>query len=480
MRPTLSFDETIRKDRMLKHHHNKKMTGEVDMLHGPLLRKIVLFAIPLLLSGVLQQSFNSVDIAVVGRYCSSQALAAVGSNTVIIGLLVNLFLGISIGANVVIARCIGQGRREEAAKASSTVMVMSAIFGIFLGLLGVVASRPLLEIVGTPEDVLPKATLYLKLYFLGIPFLVIYNFGSAVLRSVGDTKRPFECLVAGGIVNVLLNLVLVLGFGLDVAGVALGTTMSNLVSALLLLRILAREQGALRLDIRHLVFDGHMAGEVLRIGVPAGVQAAVFPLSNVFILSAINTFGAAGSAGSAAALNYEYYCYYLIAAFANASVAFTGQNYGAGLTRRCDRVFLICLGMGAATCALANVSIVLARDFFVGIFSADAAVAAFGNIRVEHVLMFQFIAASYEVAGATMRGMGRSLLPAIITIFGTCIVRIGWVSLFHAGYIPADMGALLDIYPITWVLTGILMIVAYLIVRRRAYASSRQDFTSPD
>lgn len=459
------------------------MRGEVDMLHGPLLRKIVVFAIPLLLSGVLQQSFNSVDIAVVGRYCSSQALAAVGSNTVIIGLLVNLFLGISIGANVVIARCIGQDRRADAARASSTVMIMSAVFGVFLGLAGAVLSRPLLELVGTPDDVLDKATLYLKLYFLGVPFLVVYNFGSAVLRSVGDTKRPFECLVAGGIVNVLLNLVLVLMFGMDVAGVALGTSMSNLVSAGLLVRILSREKGALRLDSRNLVFDRSLAGEVLRIGVPAGVQAAVFPLSNVFILSAINTFGAAGSAGSAAALNYEYYCYYLIAAFANASVAFTGQNYGAGLARRCDRVFLICLAMGASTCALANVVIVLARDFFVGIFSADAAVAAFGNIRVEHVLMFQFIAASYEVAGATMRGMGRSLLPAVITIFGTCIVRIVWVSFFHSGYIRHDMGALLDVYPVTWIMTGLLMLGAYAIVRHKAYAqisSNQERMSSPE
>lgn len=451
------------------------MRGEVDMLHGPLLKKIIVFAIPLLLSGVLQQSFNSVDVAVVGRFCSRQSLAAVGSNAVVIGLLVNLFLGISIGANVVIANFIGRGKREEASKASATVMVMSGVFGFFLAVVGMLASRPILEMVATPEDVLPKATLYLKLYFVGVPFLVIFNFGSAVLRSVGDTRRPFNCLVAGGVANVALNLILVLWFGMDVEGVALGTTVSNLVSALLLLRILVREKGALRLDLRHLCFDRSMDSEVLRIGLPAGIQAAVFPLSNVFILSAINSFGADGSAGSAAALNYEYYCYYLIAAFANASVAFTGQNYGAGLCRRCDRIFLICLALGAFTCAVANIGIVIFREFFIGLFTAEPQVKVFGYIRIEHVLLFQSIAASYEVAGATMRGMGRSLLPAIITIFGTCIVRIAWVSLFHAGYIPDDMGALLDVYPITWVLTGVLMLSTYALVRRRAYSHISLD-----
>lgn len=454
--------------KLMKHRSNK-MKGEVDMLHGPLLGKIVIFAIPLLLSGVLQQSFNSVDVAVVGRFCSSQSLAAVGSNAVIIGLLVNLFLGISIGANVVIARCIGQGRREDAGRASSTVMVMALTFGTVLGVLGLFTARPLLEFVDTPFDVLPKATLYLRLYFLGVPFLVIYNFASAVLRSVGDTRRPFICLVWGGLINVILNLLLVLWFGLDVEGVAIGTAMSNFVSSFLLVRILIKEKGALRLDWRHLVYDRRLAKEVLRIGVPAGVQAAVFPLSNVFILSAINTFGAAGSAGSAAALNYEYYCYYLIAAFANASIAFTGQNYGAGLRQRCDRIFLICLALGAITCFTANLCIVLAEDFFVGIFTPEKEVAVFGNIRLEHVLLFQWIATSYEVAGATMRGMGRSLLPTIITIFGTCIVRIVWVWFFHNGFIEHNMGALLDVYPVTWIMTGIMMLITYFIVRRHAY-----------
>ncbi|MBD5204250.1 MAG: MATE family efflux transporter [Bacteroidales bacterium] len=446
-----------------------KIRGEVDMLQGPLLKKIVVFAIPLLLSGVLQQSFNSVDVAVVGRYCSRQSLAAVGSNGVVIGLLVNLFLGISIGANVVIANCIGRGKREDAARATSTVMVMSAIFGVFLGVIGILASGSILRAIATPDDVLPRAEVYLRLFFIGVPFLVVFNFASAVLRSVGDTRRPFNCLVAGGVVNVGLNLLLVLIFDLDVAGVAIATSVSNVVSATLLVRILMRERGDLRLDMRQLRFDRELAGEVLRIGVPAGVQAAVFPLSNVFILSAINTFGADGSAGSAAALTYEYYCYYLIAAFASASVAFTGQNYGAGKYRRCDRIFLICLAMGAASCAIANIGITIYREWFVGLFTSEPDVSSYGYIRIEHVLLFQFIASSYEVAGASMRGMGKSVLPALITIFGTCIVRIWWVSMFQAGYIPHDMGKLLDIYPITWILTGLMMLTVYRIVRRKAY-----------
>ena len=392
-----------------------------------------------------------------------------GRNGVVIVLLVNLFLGISIGANVVIANCIGRGKREDAARATSTVMVMSAIFGVFLGVIGILASGSILRAIATPDDVLPRAEVYLRLFFIGVPFLVVFNFASAVLRSVGDTRRPFNCLVAGGVVNVGLNLLLVLIFDLDVAGVAIATSVSNVVSATLLVRILMRERGDLRLDMRQLRFDRELAGEVLRIGVPAGVQAAVFPLSNVFILSAINTFGADGSAGSAAALTYEYYCYYLIAAFASASVAFTGQNYGAGKYRRCDRIFLICLAMGAASCAIANIGITIYREWFVGLFTSEPDVSSYGYIRIEHVLLFQFIASSYEVAGASMRGMGKSVLPALITIFGTCIVRIWWVSMFQAGYIPHDMGKLLDIYPITWILTGLMMLTVYRIVRRKAY-----------
>lgn len=446
---------------------------EIDMLHGPLFKKILLFSIPLIMSGVLQQSFNSVDVAVVGRFCDRQALAAVGSNGMVIALIVNLFLGLSIGANVIIARHIGSGERERAQRAVSTVMRMSVLCGVVMTLIGVTVSRPILTAMATPPDVIDKATLYLRLYFLGIPFLVIYNFGSAVLRSVGDTQRPFYCLVAGGILNVIVNLVLVAGFGMDVAGVAIGTVVSNVVSSLLLVRILMREQYPLRLDLSRMPLDRRELSEIVRIGMPAGLQGVVFPFSNVFIMAGINTFGSAGSAGSAAALNFEYYCYFVIASFASAAVAFTSQNYGAGNRERCSAVFRHCLILSALSCGLLNIGITLEKEFFAGLFTTRPEVLEYAYIRIESVLLFQFIASSYEIAGACMRGLGYSMTPTVITVFGTCLLRVGWVWLFMQGNMISGMDGLLSVYPVTWTLTGIAVVAAYLIVRRKAYARLR-------
>ncbi|MCM1377384.1 MAG: MATE family efflux transporter [Prevotella sp.] len=441
------------------------------MTHGPLFGKIFSFALPLIASGILQQSFNSVDVAVVGRFCSPQSLAAVGSNGMIIALIVNLFLGISIGANVVIARYIGQEYLGSVKKAVQTVMSLSVVVGVMLMFVGFFAAKPILEAISTPDDVLDKATLYLRLYFLGMPAMMVYNFGSAVLRSVGDTKRPFYCLVAGGVINVALNLLLVLEFKMDVAGVAIGTLVSSLISALLLLRVMTHEEEPLRLDINDFLVDKAELWKMLKIGVPAGIQGMVFPLSNTFIVSGINTFGAAGSAGSAAAINYEYYCYFLVASFASAAVAFTSQNYGAGFSRRCNEVFRHCLLMAVLFCGIANLTIAWQKDFFVGIFSSDPEVMEYGCLRIAVVLMFQWIASSYEIAGACMRGLGYSMTPTLITIFGTCAMRIAWIWFFHHTDYLTAYSELLMIYPITWILTGIAVTVAYYIVRRRAYTT---------
>ncbi|MCM1429388.1 MAG: MATE family efflux transporter [Clostridium sp.] len=441
------------------------------MTHGPLFGKIFSFALPLIASGILQQSFNSVDVAVVGRFCSPQSLAAVGSNGMIIALIVNLFLGISIGANVVIARYIGQEYLGSVKKAVQTVMSLSVVVGVMLMFVGFFAAKPILEAISTPDDVLDKATLYLRLYFLGMPAMMVYNFGSAVLRSVGDTKRPFYCLVAGGVINVALNLLLVLEFKMDVAGVAIGTLVSSLISALLLLRVMTHEEEPLRLDINDFLVDKAELWKMLKIGVPAGIQGMVFPLSNTFIVSGINTFGAAGSAGSAAAINYEYYCYFLVASFASAAVAFTSQNYGAGFSRRCNEVFRHCLLMAVLFCGIANLTIAWQKDFFVGIFSSDPEVIEYGCLRIAVVLMFQWIASSYEIAGACMRGLGYSMTPTLITIFGTCAMRIAWIWFFHHTDYLTAYSELLMIYPITWILTGIAVTVAYYIVRRRAYTT---------
>ncbi|MDE5810639.1 MAG: MATE family efflux transporter [Muribaculaceae bacterium] len=446
-----------------------KKSNKIDMLNGPLMGKILLFALPLMASGALQQSFNSVDVAVVGRYCNPQSLAAVGSNGMIISLIVNLFIGISVGANVVIAHYIGRKDDNAVKKAVDTIMSLAIICGVILLFFGVVTARPILEAISTPHDVIDLATVYLRIYFLGMPFFMIYNFGSAILRSIGDTRRPFYCLVAGGIVNVILNLVLVLFFDMGVAGVAIATVASNVVSALLLLVILAREEEPYRVNIFRFSVNRPELSKMLKIGMPAGIQGMVFSFSNIFIVSGINTFGAAGSAGSAAALNFEYYCYFVIVAFNSAAVAFTGQNYGAGKIERCNRVFTLCSVMALVGCAILNVLIVWKKEFFISFFTTDPDVAHFGYIRLTVVLLFQFVATSYEVSGACMRGLGYSMTPTVLTIFGTCFLRIAWVYLFHHTTIIDGMDALLMVYPISWILTGISVLIAYFIIRRKAY-----------
>ena len=309
----------------------------IDMLNGGLFRKILMFALPLMASGILQQSFNSIDVAVVGRFASSQALAAVGSNGMIISIMVNLFLGISVGANVVISNYIGQRNEQGIRKAVRTVSFIALWSGLLLLVLGVSLARPILELMNTPHDVIDLATLYLRIYFLGMPFMMIYNFGAAILRSMGDTKRPFYSLIAAGIINTGLNLVLVIGFEMSVAGVAIATVASNIVSASIIVFLLLREKEPFRLEWKKITVERNEFRHMLRIGVPAGVQGMVFSFANIFVQSSINGFGSDAVAGSAAAINYEYYCFFVISAFAQAAVAFVSQNYGAGQIDRCKK-----------------------------------------------------------------------------------------------------------------------------------------------
>ncbi len=444
-------------------------TIKIDMTHGPLLRKIVIFALPLIASGILQQSFNSVDVAVVGRYCGHQALAAVGSNGMVINILINLFLGISVGANVVISNYIGQRNHDGIAKAIRTVAALALASGFALALLGATVSRPILEMMGTPDDVIDLATLYLQIYFAGMPFLMIYNFGASVLRSMGDTRRPFYSLVAAGVINVGLNLLLVIVFDMGVAGVAVATVISNAVNAAITVWFLVREREPFKLEVRRTGFYGKELRKMLNIGVPAGLQGMVFSFANIFVQSAINSYGSDAIAGSAAALNYELYCYYVMVAFCQAAIAFTGQNYGAGEYARCRRVFRLCMALGMGSVALLNTIIVWQGDFFISLFTDNHQVAQFGLMRLRYVLLLQWIAASYEVSGACMRGLGYSMAPMVLTIFGTCLLRLLWIFLYcplHPGF-----GHLLVIYPITWVITGALVLAAYFVTSRRAFNS---------
>lgn len=439
--------------------------AQIDMLHGPLGRKILLFALPLAASSVLQQMFNAVDVAVVGRFASSEALAAVGSNSPVINLLVNLFVGISMGANVVIANYIGQKNDAGVRRAVSTAAVIAIVGGIFLTLLGLLVTRPILELMGAPDNVIDLAALYLRIYFLGMPFIMIFNFGSAILRSMGDTRRPLICLIVSGIVNTILNLVLVIGFNLSVDGVAIATVVANIVNALMVLRILRRLNAPLRLDYHALRIHKPELSKMLHIGVPAGLQGMVFSFSNVVIQSAVNSFGSAAMGGSAAALTYEQFCYFFMSAFCGAAVTFVGQNFGAGLKQRCRRIFNICMLMAVAVTAALNVTIIIFRDFFITLFSTDPDVYAFASLRMLTSLSFQCLASSYEVSGAVLRGMGHSSLPALLTVFGTCLLRLLWV--YFALPIHPTYQFLMAVYPISWVVTGALVLIAYLRIRSR-------------
>ncbi|MDE7473411.1 MAG: MATE family efflux transporter [Muribaculaceae bacterium] len=439
-------------------------TTGLDMLDPKgLTRKLIIFVLPVLACGIVQQSFNAVDIAVVGKYVGPQALAAVGANGPVIGLIVNLFMGLSLGANVVIANFIGQRNSDGVRRAVATSAAIALICGIGMTAIGLAIAKPILGLLDTPETVIDKATEYLMIISLGFPGMMILNFGSAILRSIGDTKRPFYCLVIGGIVNVTLNLVFVLVFGMNVEGVAIATSISSYVSAACIVYILIKEKSDIKLECRQIKIWSNELGKIIRIGLPAGIQGMVFSFSNVFIQSGINSFGPDTVSGSAAALTYEFYCYFVIVAFTQATIAFIGQNYGARQYFMCRRVFNRCMILSLLTCGLLNVLIVMFHDQAIAIFTDDSTVAAHAATRICGVLVFQFLACSYEISGGALRALGYSVMPMIITILGTCVLRIVWCSMKFWG----SFAELLVIYPVTWCMTGVTMIIAYYVISRK-------------
>lgn len=440
---------------------------QMDMLHGSMLGKIIVFALPLMASGILQQSFNAVDVAIIGHYSTSQAIAAVGSNGVIISILVNLFLGIAIGANVVIAQYIGQRNEAGVQRSVATVAVVSIISGVFLAIAGSVLARPILEAMDTPHDVIDLATEYLGVYFLGMPFIMIFNFGSAILRSIGDTMRPFYALIAATVVNAILDWVFVSQCDMGVSGVAVATVIANAVNAGIIVWILVKAPAPITLNLRRLGISGRDLGKILRIGVPAGVQGMIFSISNIFIQTSVNSFGAYAVAGSAAAITFEAYCYYIITSVCAATIAFTGQNYGAGQLKRCKRVWALTMAVAVVASLTANMLIVWQQDACMHLFTSDPEVLKYASIRIHTVLMFQCLASTYEVSGAYMRGLGFSMMPMLLTIFGTCVLRLGWVFTVARG--TTDFGLLLSIYPISWTITGVLVTGAAFFVQRKAF-----------
>ena len=410
---------------------------QMDMLNGPLLKKILFFALPLAASSILQQLFNSADVAVVGRFAGSKSLAAVGGNTPVISLLINLFVGLSVGANVVIGNYIGQGKKEKVKESVHTVMAMAVICGVFLLIIGTVLARPILMAINTPDEVLPLAMLYLRIYFVGMPFVMVYNFGAAVLRSIGDTKRPLYALIVSGIINICLNLVLVIVFKLDVAGVAIATVIADCVSASLVTYFLMTGDEMVRFNPKKMSLKKEQVIKIIKIGAPAGLQGVVFSVSNVCIQSAIN----------------------------QTTVTFTSQNYGAKKLERCKKAFRLCLVWGMAITGIMSLIFVLFKEFFAGVYTADSQAIDYAVIRMVHVLLLELLTGTYEISGGAMRGMGYSLVPALLTVVGCCGFRVAW--LYTVFKICPTFSMLMNVYPATWVITGALVMGAYLIIRKR-------------
>ena len=438
---------------------------EMDMLHGGLAGKLILFAIPLAFSSILQQLFNSADVAVVGRFAGSAALAAVGSCVALVGIFVNLIVGLSVGPNAALANLIGQGQRERISGMVHTILTFGIALGVVLMGLGFLTARTVLEASGTPESVINEALLYIRIYFIGVPFMTIYNFGAAILRSYGDTKRPMCYLIISGTVNVVLNLIFVIGFGLGVEGVAISTSVSNMLSTAMVLTHLYRKEDEFQFRFHKMCVLWKDLKRILMIGIPAGIQGAIFSVSNVFIQSGINTFGEDAIAGSSLALNFEYFTYDIANAFAQAAVTFTSQNFGAGNLKRCKKIFWLCLIFGVGFTEILSIIFMIWDDFFVSIYTISDAVAVYGLIRMHHVCSMEGLTATYEVESAALRGLEKSLEPSIITILGTVVFRMIWMATVFKWIPTYEM--LMNVYISSWVFTGGLIFIVYVLHMRK-------------
>lgn len=447
---------------------NIRHSKQLDMLHGSLVDKILLFALPIAASSILQQLFNSADIAVAGKFAGSTAQSAVGVNGPVINLLINLFVGLSVGANVAIANYIGQGKQKEAREVVHTAIPVAVISGVFLLILGQFAAPPMLKLINTPDDTIMQATAYLRIYFLGMPFIMVYNFGAAILRSVGDTKRPLVCLVISGVINVGLNLLFVIVFHLGAAGVAIATTVSNGISASLVFYFLLHAEECVRVDVRRFSIDKAHLRKMIVIGVPAGVQGMIFSLSNLYIQSAVNSFGSGAIAGYTSAANFESFTFFVLNAFSQAAVTFTGQNFGARQFDRCKKIFRLCTLLALLSTGIMCAFFVLARVPLVHLFTKDPEAIRYALVRVMHVTVFAWVPVLYEVTSSALRGIGHSLLPTVLTLMGTFALRMVWVFTVFAHYHSFEM--LVTVYPVTWALTSVFVLTVYFCVRKKEFA----------
>jgi putative MATE family efflux protein len=437
-----------------------------DMCNGPIFGKMILFALPIMAMNILQLMFNAADMVVVGRFAGKEALAAVGATGAIINLIVNLFMGLSVGTSVIVAQDCGAKRQEAVSKSVHTSIAISIIGGLLVMAFGLVLCNPLLKMMGTPMDIIDLSALYLRIYFLGLPASMIYNFGSAILRAVGDSRRPMYYLLVAGIVNVILNLYFVIVLHMSVEGVAWATVISQYLSMILvLLGLIRNKEESIRLTLKRLRIDGRKLKQIIQIGLPAGLQGLLFSISNVLIQSAINSFGSAMVAAGSAAGNIEGFVATSMNAYYNAAITFTGQNMGAKKYDRIDKVAKICTILIFATwIILGGLTMIFSRPLL-SIFTTDPEVIRLGVIRINVLMIAYFTCGIMNVYPGLTRGMGFSVLPMICTLVGACLMRIVWLATFFAWFPTVIM--LFVCYPITWALAGIGQVASFLYARKK-------------
>jgi putative MATE family efflux protein len=455
----------FRKDR-------KAARAEMDMTSGPLLPKILSFSGPLILTGILQLLYNAADVIVVGNFAGHEALAAVSSTGSLINLLVNVFMGLSVGASVVVARNYGARDIIAMRKAEHTAITVALFMGIGVGIFGFLAARPLLQMMESPEDVIDGAALYVRIYFLGMPANMLYNFGAAILRAVGDTKRPLYYLMISGLVNVLLNLLLVIVFHMSVAGVAIATVASQVVSMVLVLFCLIRTHGVIHLSLPECRVDGKSLREIIRIGLPAGLQGSLFSISNVLIQSSVNSFGSLVVAGNGVASNIEGFVYTAMNAQHQADMTFASQNYGAGKPDRVRKTLWCCLGTVTVIGLVMGLSFYALGKPLMSLYNSDERVIANGLIRMGVILPTYFLCGQMDVMVGQLRGIGYSVMPMIVSLTGACLLRIVWIlTVFAANH---DLVTLYLSYPVSWFVTFAAHMACYLAVEKKALGKISQ------
>lgn len=438
---------------------------EIDMCNGPLFGKILLFTLPLMLSGILQLLFNAADVVVVGQFAGNEALAAVGSTGALTNLLVNLFIGLSVGANVLVARYYGARREEEVSSTVHTSILLSIIGGILLAVVGIVAARPLLRMMDTPENVIEHSVLYMRIFFLGMPVMLLFNFGSAILRAIGDTRRPLFYLSIAGVINVVLNLGFVIIFHMGVAGVATATVISQCISAVLIVRCLMLSEGCFQLRLQKLHMDWEKFGKIAAIGLPAGIQGSLFSISNVLIQSSVNSFGSVAMAGNTAASNVEGFVYTSMNSVHQTAVSFTGQNLGGKRYDRINKILIECLLFVTAIGLVMGNGAVLFGKQILGLYSSDPQVITYGLQRIAIICTTYCICGIMDVLVGSIRGLGYAVMPMIVSLIGACALRVVWI--YTVFQWDRTLRTLYISYPVTWTVTAIAHAICFMIVRRK-------------